>query len=358
MASYVNRLRARLPEGMQLYALLAVIAIAAVVVGCAAIFARSIVPGVRTWGALAAERDAAQAAAANAGAAQAKAPDALREKLAAAQANLASAAAFFASEGQAAEMPTRLYEYANECGVQVVNLQARPSQGAGDKFYELREISVRATGPLWGLLRFIDRASQASQAGCHLDGVSVTRGTPQHSLVMEVVLYTSPYAPDPPAPPAAGTPGMAPAGDVPQLERLLDAAWAAGDWRQAVTLIEQILALGPDEAMTEKLYAARVNWGVSLEESGDVGGASAQFQAALQVRPDGAEALAGLWRLLAASQPTTTPQQPHIIYTVREGDSLYSIALQYGTTVEAIMADNGLDSDIILPGQELYIRAE
>ena len=49
------------------------------------------------------------------------------------------------------------------------------------------------------------------------------------------------------------------------------------------------------------------------------------------------------------------PQQGPIIYYVRYGDTLSSIALRYGTTVPAIMQANGLRSDYIYAGQSLVI---
>lgn len=43
-------------------------------------------------------------------------------------------------------------------------------------------------------------------------------------------------------------------------------------------------------------------------------------------------------------------------HVVRRGDSLYSIARRYGTSVAQLRAANGLGSDVIYPGQELRIR--
>ena len=45
-----------------------------------------------------------------------------------------------------------------------------------------------------------------------------------------------------------------------------------------------------------------------------------------------------------------------VIYTVKQGDSLYSIAAQYGTTAERILADNRLSNggELVI-GQTLVI---
>ncbi len=63
--------------------------------------------------------------------------------------------------------------------------------------------------------------------------------------------------------------------------------------------------------------------------------------------------------LLATLLPMATsaepPQQGPIIYYVRYGDTLFSIAMRYGTTVPAIMQANGLTSDYIYAGQRLII---
>jgi LysM repeat protein len=66
---------------------------------------------------------------------------------------------------------------------------------------------------------------------------------------------------------------------------------------------------------------------------------------------------------LIIPQPTTagpaeTPSSAPllVVYTVQPGDSLSSIAVKHGTTVEAIMAANNLSSpDLIYQGQELEI---
>lgn len=61
--------------------------------------------------------------------------------------------------------------------------------------------------------------------------------------------------------------------------------------------------------------------------------------------------------------PQARPQQASVpkavaiarSYRVQRGDSLYTIARRFGTTVEALKAANGLRSDLIHPGQNLRI---
>ncbi|MCS6963495.1 MAG: LysM peptidoglycan-binding domain-containing protein [Thermoflexus sp.] len=62
-------------------------------------------------------------------------------------------------------------------------------------------------------------------------------------------------------------------------------------------------------------------------------------------------------RVWAQAQVTATPRPDgSIVHTVQEGDTLFGLALLYGTTVEEIKALNGLDSDLLVIGQELLIR--
>ncbi|MCB8926591.1 MAG: LysM peptidoglycan-binding domain-containing protein [Ardenticatenaceae bacterium] len=104
--------------------------------------------------------------------------------------------------------------------------------------------------------------------------------------------------------------------------------------------------------MLEKLYAARVNYGYQLAAAGDAAGAGEQFEFALAIFPEGGEAEAGLQSLFA---PTATVTPTAVIYTVQRGDTLYSIARRYGSTVDAVKAANGLANNNISPGQQLII---
>jgi nucleoid-associated protein YgaU len=57
----------------------------------------------------------------------------------------------------------------------------------------------------------------------------------------------------------------------------------------------------------------------------------------------------------ATQAPTATPAPTQRTYVVKQGDTLNGIAQQFGTTVQAIKAANGLTSDTINIGQVLVI---
>jgi LysM repeat protein len=56
-----------------------------------------------------------------------------------------------------------------------------------------------------------------------------------------------------------------------------------------------------------------------------------------------------------ATGASPTPSVPLARYKVRGGDTLSSIAIAYGVTVKALRKANGLDGNMIRPGQELVI---
>lgn len=61
---------------------------------------------------------------------------------------------------------------------------------------------------------------------------------------------------------------------------------------------------------------------------------------------------------LASEMPQPSPVVPTLtspIYTVKQGDTLYGIAIQFGLTVGEIKAVNSLSSDLISVGQQLII---
>ena len=57
-----------------------------------------------------------------------------------------------------------------------------------------------------------------------------------------------------------------------------------------------------------------------------------------------------------AAAPPASSGVATSVYIVRPGDTLFGVALRYGTTVTALKVANGLSSDMIYSGQRLYVH--
>lgn len=155
---------------------------------------------------------------------------------------------------------------------------------------------------------------------------------------------------------------------VQRMEADLDAAWARGDWAEVIAILRQIETLDPGfDGLVEKLYAAHVNYGHTLAGRGELVEAREAFSRALEINPQGGEAAEGLRRLAGdLGLPPPQPPQPDApegpgftTYVVQRNDTLFSIARRYNTSVDAIMAANGLTSrSIIHAGLVLRIPVE
>lgn len=456
-------LRERIPTGDRLYTLLAAAAIVIIILGYFLFIRFSILPHLQTRNELASQLNSAERDLLEAQTSPGNTSGGLVQQVETAQARLDAAAGAFLSESEAAQVLNSLYRYAGESGVEITDLQTQPGLGEeGKGIYDARTFQLQVKGAVPKLVDFVSRIKEASAKSLVMSNVNIAETEGASTLTMGVTLYTSPYASG-----AAGsaTPGVTPVTpptSLAQLEDALAIVWAARDWKQAIGLIGQILTIDPHYAgMAEKLYSARVNYGYQLLAEGNVGGATTQFNLALEIKPggeealagieqasatpppiltpieelaqrlhepwtaenwpevislieqilaldpnyddmteklyaahvnygyrlaaegqleeakaefiraldikpDGAEALAGLRELAGETpvppQPTTqppsatpTPQSGYITYVVQQGDTLYSIARRYGTTVEAIKAANGLPDNNIHVGQQLRI---
>ncbi|MBI3942706.1 MAG: LysM peptidoglycan-binding domain-containing protein [Chloroflexi bacterium] len=176
------------------------------------------------------------------------------------------------------------------------------------------------------------------------------------------------------------TPTLGPTA-TPARDQAINAAFAAGQWNQVITMTLSLQSQGyntPD--MIQKLYIAYVRLGDQYLNQGIPADAKKQYQAALSINPGGAEAVAGLQRLAViagvtpavpplSSIPTATPRPqptpgpptlaPDAItsdrYTVRTGDTLFTIARRAGVSVQQLMQANNISGYTVYIGQVLII---
>ena len=357
-------LKKYIPTGERLYALLAVFAILVIAFGCLLFAQSAMLPQLQARSQLRAQLASAQQELVESRKAQEKTPDNLKQQLAAAQAALNESAQVFLSDAQAADALNRLYQYASDSSVKIVNMQAQSNPAKGSNAYDIRTFRLQVEGLSLNLIRFVAQINEAASPGYVISNVNIAEGQTTSVLTMDVALYTSPYA-SAAGPSPAVTPTPASATPMPTatltadqlLAQQLDTAWASGDWPQAISLIEQILALNPTaDGMMQKLYVAHVNYGRALVAAGRLEDAKTEFSTALTIKPDGAEAMDELLKLSGGTPvlPTTTPGA-QTLYVVRAGDTLFSIARRFGVTVQAIMVANNLTSYNIRVGQQLYI---
>ena len=364
-------LKKYIPTGERLYTLLAVFAIILIAFGCLLFTQFAILPQLQARSQLRAQLASAQQKLVESRKAQEKTPDNLKQQLAAAQAALNESAQVFLSDSQAADALNRLYQYAGESGVKIANMQAQSNPAKGSNAYNIRTFRLQVEGLSVNLIRFVAQINEAALPGYVISNVNIAEGQTTSVLTMDVALYTSPYAsaagPSPAVTPTVQfiTPTPASATPMPTatltadqlLAQQLDAAWTSGNWPQAISLIGQILVLNPTaDGMTQKLYAAHVNYGRTLVAAGRLEDAKTEFSIALTIKPDGEEANDELLKLSGETPvlPTTTPGA-QTLYVVRAGDTLFSIARRFGVTVQAIMVANNLTSYNIRAGQQLYI---
>lgn len=223
-----------------------------------------------------------------------KRPDELREEIAAAQATLTAALKDFPSEAESMQELGKIHQYASENQVEIISLQGQPAPQEGQTAYNVKQFQLQATGSIPRLTAFLSQIEEGTARTVTLTDVSIVESEGAHTLSASITMYTTSL----PKPTPMVTPVPTPvAGDLAELERKLNDAWAAEEWEGAIGLIHRILSIDPNyDEMTEKLYAAHVNYGYKLLNEGKPG-AMAQFAVALSIKPDGTEAMEGLRRL-------------------------------------------------------------
>lgn len=354
------------------FTVLAVALIALLLIGYLVFTLGIVVPRWQLRTDLAAQSATVEAAYAERSAQQQQAAGVISQQIEAAEVQFNQTANRFLTETQAATFLDSLFSSAAAAGVSIVDLQAQTvlqgAAGSREKpAYDTRQFRLVVEGDLIRLNEFVGRIKETAVPSINLQNLRITSGEDGFPdvLTLDLLLYTSPFStgeaaaqlPDSSLPtPLATQPAQASPTATPDVTRLLaqlDDPWAVENWPEVIRIIQEIRQQAPNEPeMAEKLYAARVNYGYQLAGLGETAAAAEQFEQALALFPDGGEAEAGLQSLFA---PTATATPSVTIHVVQRGDTLFSIARRYGSTVDAVKAANGLVGSNITPGQQLII---
>lgn len=118
---------------------------------------------------------------------------------------------------------------------------------------------------------------------------------------------------------------------------------------------ERILSYGSWGADVFRLQLALIEAGYDLAADGHFGSATRRVVTAFQIdhglKPDGIVGPETLEALLSASS------RPAVRYVVRPGDSLWSIARDFGVTMEELIRLNNLPDRPLQVGEELIVPA-
>ena len=139
-------LKKYIPTGERPYTLLAVFAIIVIAFGCLLFTQFAMLPQLQARSQLRSQLASAQQKLVESRKAQEKTPDNLKQQLAAAQAALNESAQVFLSDSQAADALNRLYQYAGDSGVKIVNMQAQSNPAKGSSAYDIRTFRLQVEG--------------------------------------------------------------------------------------------------------------------------------------------------------------------------------------------------------------------
>lgn len=165
-----------------------------------------------------------------------------------------------------------------------------------------------------------------------------------------------------------GTPYVAPEGSNIYVVQKGDSLWSIAnkygvtidELKNANNLTSNILNVGTTLIIPEKKEEVPGEYSVYTVKSGDnLYNIASQFGVSVNdiIKLNNLDST-----LLSVNQqlliPVKEEELPGNVYTVKSGDSLWSIASSYGVTVDELIQTNGLTSNILSIGQQLYIPTE
>ena len=282
-----------------------IILIAFVATGIFLFYSSMIDPAVRSRDQLITQVADARKAIVNARGLSAQSPSDLQARLTQLQATLTASTNTLLSPAQANLVTDALYEYADASRVTITDLGTQPPATPSDKnSVSVTNMHLQAQGDSHQLVEFVSRIKETSSKSFVINNVSITQDKTGPKLTMDIALYASQVAGSGSRPPGQLAPND-PATTTPA---------------------------PPPATVTPRPAAAVAIVPTSVPAS-----------AKPTIVPPTATPL------------PPTPARPMTVYLVRTGDTLAMIAHRYNTTVDALIASNGLFSSEIRVGQVLLV---
>ena len=280
-----------------------ILLIAFVATGMFLFYSSTIDPAVRNRDQLITQVAEGRKAIVNARGLSAQSPADLQVRLASTQATLTASTSVLLSPAQANQITDALYEYADANQVTITDLGTQPSTSANDKSsVSISTIHLQAQGDSHQLVEFVSQIKEASSKGFVINNLSITQDKTGPKLMMDIALYASQVA------------------------------------GSSVRLPGQ---LAPNDSATS----------IPAQPSAT---ATAR-PAAVAIEPTSLPPTPKPTVIPPTATPPPTPAPRMTAYLVRAGDTLLLIAHRYNTTVEALIASNGLFSSEIRVGQVLLV---
>ncbi|MCD6302587.1 MAG: hypothetical protein J7M15_03570 [Anaerolineae bacterium] len=221
-------------------------------------------------------------------------PESLQTQIAEVNAQIAECLEGFPTSAEAGEEVARFYEYATQTGVQLISIEPQRNlpEEEVQSAYTVQRYSVVAQGAVPGLLRFVARLGSRSLETLRLINIAINQNDGGHADI-DLIVYASDLVHA-----ERGSATDSEPTTVAEFEELARIARDAQDWETVVKHARRILELEPVHVEASSwLYEAYVAWGEELAADGELDLARAKFEAALELRPNGQEALSGLERL-------------------------------------------------------------
>jgi len=224
-------------------------------------------------------------------------PERLEKELAQRSQDIGQTTGLLLSAEESSRLLDLLYREASESAINVADLRVQPgAQTPEDTYYTIRAFRLRATGDSQGLMRFVARLKALiPSAALQLQNVQIVKEGQAHALTMDIALYSE----------------------------------TGGDTKGA-------LASAPTANPTTEPSASATVAAASISET--------PTPSPYLVRP--------------TDWPDDWPWPPQVdcvVHTVQPGDTLYSLALKYQTTVDVLKQINGLQDDTILANQQILV---